>query len=210
MEVKLKDYNVVINVIKKPNKNIYFRIKDDLILSITCPLYMSKDSILKLIKENEDTLTVMYEKALKKYAKNKYFYYLGKPYQVIYDDIYTEPLFNEFSILIKNEDYLNKFYLEKCNEIFNEEIEKCKKCFYELPQFSLTIRKMKTRWGVCNVKTKRVTLNSELLKYDPYLIDYVIIHEFCHFFEQSHNKRFWTLVGAAYPKYKEARKALKD
>ena len=68
---------------------------------------------------------------------------------------------------------------------------------------------MLTRWGVCNPSKKTVTLNTELLKKDIDLLDYVIIHELCHFFEANHSKNFWYLVGLAYPNYKEARKRLK-
>ena len=69
---------------------------------------------------------------------------------------------------------------------------------------------MLTRWGVCNPSKKAVTLNTELLKKDINLLDYVIIHELCHFFEPNHSKKFWYLVGLAYPDYKNARKALKS
>ena len=67
---------------------------------------------------------------------------------------------------------------------------------------------MRTRWGVCNTRTNTITLNSELLKKEIELIDYVIIHEMCHFFEQNHSKQFWNLVSMACPDYKEKRKKL--
>ena len=79
--------------------------------------------------------------------------------------------------------------------------EKCKQ--------SLKFRKMRTRWGVCNTSKKQITLNTELLKKEIDLIDYVIIHELCHFYESNHSKNFWNLVGQAYPNYKEARKRLR-
>ena len=68
---------------------------------------------------------------------------------------------------------------------------------------------MRTRWGVCNTAKMTVTLNTELLKKDIELLDYVIVHELCHFFEENHSKNFWKLVGPAYPNYKEARKKLR-
>ena len=41
------------------------------------------------------------------------------------------------------------------------------------------------------------------------LLDYVIIHELCHFYEPNHSSRFWDHVSEYYPKYKEARKRLR-
>ena len=69
---------------------------------------------------------------------------------------------------------------------------------------------MKTRWGVCNRRDNVITLNTELLKKDIDLIDYVIIHELCHFYEANHSKKFWDLVSIYYPDYKNARKRLKE
>ena len=69
---------------------------------------------------------------------------------------------------------------------------------------------MKTRWGVNNVTKRIITLNSELLKKDVTLIDYVIIHELCHFYEANHSNRFWMQVEKRYPYYKLARKRLRE
>ena len=69
---------------------------------------------------------------------------------------------------------------------------------------------MKTRWGVCNVRDKIITLNTELLKRDIDLLDYVIIHEMCHFYEANHSVRFWQKVEKYYPNYKLARKRLRE
>lgn len=80
--------------------------------------------------------------------------------------------------------------------------------FEDLPEFTLRIRKMKTRWGVCNFTKKIITLNSELITKDISLIDYVIIHELCHFKHQNHSPLFWQEVEKYYPYYKKARKML--
>ena len=68
---------------------------------------------------------------------------------------------------------------------------------------------MKTRWGVCNRGNNTITLNTELLKKDIDLLDYVIIHELCHFYEPNHSANFWNWVAKYYPNYKEARKRLR-
>jgi len=54
-----------------------------------------------------------------------------------------------------------------------------------------------------------VTLNSSLIHKDVTLIDYVIIHELCHFKYMDHSSAFWKEVEKYYPYYKLARERLK-
>jgi hypothetical protein len=152
----------------------------------------------------------MYHHKIKELDSNAYFIYLGEKYIVIYDESVRQVSFRGSEIITKNDKMLDKFYLNKCFEIFQSRINDKKVLFSNLPGFVLRLRKMKTRWGVCNVKEKIITLNTELLKKDISLIDYVIIHEMCHFFHPNHSKDFWILVSKYYPYYKEARKMLKE
>lgn len=201
------EIEVIVN--RKNNKNIYFRIKEDLKLYVNAPIFLSSNSILKLIKENESALLKMYEKMESKTRDNDKFWYLGKKYYIEIKDDTPEITFTEKYVYTPSLPELDKFYQEKVVEIFTKEVDIAKKCFAHLPEFTLKFRKMHTRWGVCNITKKTVTLNTELLKKDIELLDYVIIHELCHFFEGNHSKKFWALVGAAYPNYKEARKKLR-
>jgi predicted metal-dependent hydrolase len=69
-------------------------------------------------------------------------------------------------------------------------------------------RKMKTRWGVCNIKTGVITINSELNKYPKVCLEYVIVHELSHLVHSAHNKNFWNLVEKHLPNYKQRIKLL--
>ena len=69
---------------------------------------------------------------------------------------------------------------------------------------------MSTRWGVCNKKNKTITLNLELIKKDIKYLDYVIVHELCHFIHFDHSKEFWNLVSKYCPNYKQLRKEMRD
>lgn len=210
MVLSLGDENVEIVIIRKNNKNIYFRFKDDLKLYITCNIFVTKKEIEKLIKKNEEKLLEMYYLKVKENNANSFFNYLGKKYIKVEDANIKNIFFDGEYIYYPNSKKLDKFYKEECVRIFNEEVKRCMSCFKDLPKFSLKFRNMKTRWGVCNRKANIVTLNTELLKKDIDLIDYVIIHELCHFYEGNHSGRFWTLVSNYYPNYKEARKRLKE
>ena len=96
-------------------------------------------------------------------------------------------------------------------KIFKERLDIWYNTFEEnIPYPNLRIRKMTTRWGVCNKKTNTVTLNSELMKYSLDKLDYVIIHELAHFVHFNHSKNFWLLVSKYCKNYKEIRKELRD
>ncbi len=77
-----------------------------------------------------------------------------------------------------------------------------------LPQpESVGTRKMKRRWGTCH-SNGTIMLNRELIKRDPVLIDYVIIHELCHLVHHNHSRDFYRLLGSLMPGYRELRQRL--
>lgn len=210
MFVSLGDNQIEVIIIYKHNKNIYFRFQNDLKLYVTCSRLVSKKEIVKLIEKNENKLLKMYNMQIKQNESDNFFNYLGKKYIKVLDPNLKKVFIDEEYIYYPNDKSLNKFYKDECLNVFTIETDKCAKLFENLPKFSLKLRCMKTRWGVCNRRDNIITLNTKLLKKEPDLIDYVIIHELCHFYEANHSSRFWALVEKYYPKYKEARKRLKE
>ena len=202
------EYEVVI--IKKNNKNTYIRIKDDLKIYVTTNYFVSNSSIMKLLDDNYDYLKKTMDKQRQKQIKNNQFYYLGEVYDIImYDTKKVEILDNR--IYVKDEVLLNKWLKKEIKRLFSERLSVLYNMFEEdIPYPNLRIRKMTTRWGVCNKKNNTVTLNSELIKYSVDKLDYVIIHELSHFIHFNHSKEFWNLVSKYCPKYKEIRKELRD
>lgn len=209
MKFKLNDYIIDYKVIRKDNKNLYFRFDENCVLVITAPRFISLDEVKNLITKNSSAILKMYEETLQKKERDSLFWYLGNSYEVTFDNRVTDIEILDNTITCHDETALDKFYQDECLRVFEEEIEICKKCFKNLPEFSLKIRKMRTRWGVCNTRRHIITLNSELLKKDVSLIDYVIVHEMAHFYEGNHGKHFWEIVSMVIPDYKERRKKLK-
>jgi predicted metal-dependent hydrolase len=56
------------------------------------------------------------------------------------------------------------------------------------------IKKMKTKWGACNIKARRIWLNLELAKKPVLCLEYIVIHELIHLLERHHNDRFMALM----------------
>ena len=72
----------------------------------------------------------------------------------------------------------------------------------------LRIRKMKTRWGSCNAKARRIWLNLELAKKPAACLEYILVHEMVHLLERRHNERFRELMDAAMPQWRLCREQL--
>ena len=177
---------------------------------ITYPQKLREKELEKIINQNIRAIKKMYNKYQKQIYNNLTFSYLGKKYTIIYDNSINEPIIEDEYIIFKDEKMKDKFINNQTINIFSKRLEEISKNFDYLPLYKLKIRKMKTRWGVCNRSNNTITLNSELLKKDITLLDYVIVHELCHFKEANHSAKFWLEVSKHYPNYKEARKRLRS
>lgn len=197
-----------VQVIRKNNKNAYIRIKDDMVV-VTVPFYYTDKLVEKLIDENSKSIDRMFNSYEKKKTFDEDCWMLGKKYYIIKTPLYDFEIVND-KIYVKDLKKLDKYLKTKREEIFSDRLDYWYNIFEEeIPYPNLRIRKMTTRWGVCNRKLKVVTLNSDLLKYDIEKLDYVIIHELSHFIHFNHSAKFWTLVSKYCPNYKNIRKELR-
>ncbi|BEU88339.1 SprT family zinc-dependent metalloprotease [Selenomonas sp. TAMA-11512] len=69
-------------------------------------------------------------------------------------------------------------------------------------------RRMKTKWGVCNITKKRIWLNSELAKRSVDCLEYVLFHELTHLHERLHNVYFHALMDAFCPDWRQRKERL--
>ena len=208
MVFEYNDKSYSIEIIRKNNKNIYIRVKNNKII-VTCSYFTTNKQIDKLIKDNYDSIVKMIDRDEQRIEKESKFYLFGNVYDIVYG--FNELEINNNKIYVSNEKELNKYLNNKINEVFSERLNYWYNIFEEkIPVPNLKIRKMTSRWGVCNLKNKNITLNYNLYKYDISCLDYVIIHELSHFIHPNHSKDFWNLVSKYCSNYKELRKKLKD
>ena len=73
----------------------------------------------------------------------------------------------------------------------------------------IQMRNQKTRWGSAS-SSGTLSFNWRLILAHPDIVDYVVVHELCHFIQPNHSRAYWQLVESILPDYKERRQALKD
>ena len=175
MQIEIDGKIYEIDIVRKSNRNTYIRIKNGKIL-VTTNYLTSNKSIIKLINDNSKKLVKMIDSDNKKSAKQDNFYYFGLVYDVIYG--FNDIDISDNKIYAPNKTKLDKYFSNEIKRIFQEKLDYWYGIFEEkIPRPILRIRKMTSRWGVCNIKSHVVTLNSELSKYDITCLDYVVVHE---------------------------------
>jgi predicted metal-dependent hydrolase len=70
------------------------------------------------------------------------------------------------------------------------------------------IKRMKTKWGSCNIAERRIWLNLELAKKSPPCLEYILVHELLHLLERHHNDRFAALLERHMPTWRSCRDEL--
>ena len=209
LNIDNKPYEVVI--IRKDNKNTYIRVKEDLKIYVTTNIRTKDKDIEKLLKQNYSSIVSMLEKAVRKNERNEKSMILGREVNVISFSLQDKPELYNNKFYVKDRDKLDKYIKEYAEIIFKERLDKIYDSFNEkIPYPRVRIRKMTTRWGVCNRKDKIITLNIELIRMDIKYLDYVIVHELSHFIHFDHSKEFWNLVSKYSPNYKELRKEMRE
>lgn len=73
----------------------------------------------------------------------------------------------------------------------------------------LVYRDMTSRWGSCQPSTGRVCINVRLAAWPPRCLEYVVVHELCHFLEPSHGLRFKSLMDRFLPDWRERKDLLR-
>ena len=72
------------------------------------------------------------------------------------------------------------------------------------------VRNMKSRWGSCNVVTRKINLSLWLAAHKPDALEYVISHELTHLWVRGHGAPFNALMDIYYPRWREVRSELKE
>lgn len=173
-----------IQVTRKNIKNMYLRVKDaNGTISISAPYDMSNERIEAFVKSREDWI----ENALERLRQ------LEKQRQ-------------ETPVMVP---FMERKLRQELRKQLEQLVGKWEPVM-GVKASGFTIKKMKTRWGSCNVKTHHLNFNLALALEEKKCVEYVVVHELTHLLEPSHNARFWQLMEYYLPGSRQLRKQLSD
>lgn len=72
----------------------------------------------------------------------------------------------------------------------------------------ITLRVMTSRWGSCTPRTGRIRLNLQLGLMAPRFLEYVLVHEMTHLWENGHGEGFQRRISAYLPQWRQLRREI--
>lgn len=218
----VKDFIILgnehIEVTYKPMKSI--RLKFDQKLGefkVSAPLFLSKNQVFEFLESKQDWILKnrkLYnqrpQRILHCFKTGELHWFLGKQYDLEIREVkgnYGGSIVNHSTLVLlvpigssleERKAILVDFYRQNMKVILPQIISKWEGVI-GVKSSGFLVRKMKTRWGTCNISSKRITLNLELIKHPQINLEHVVVHELVHLLERGHTKRFYGFLDQFQP-----------
>ncbi|MEO1669178.1 MAG: SprT family zinc-dependent metalloprotease [Cyanobacteria bacterium J06631_2] len=222
----MKIADLEVEVVRKNIKNLYIRVyPPNGLVRVVCPQKLDDETIRQFvsaktswINQKRNKLQAQPPKSPRRYVTGESCYFKGDRYllNVIYHraapKVIVEPkrlnLYVRYgSIEEQRQQALTSWYRQQLKSELPSLIAKWESVIgVKINDWG--VKKMKTRWGTCNTRAKRIWLNLELVKKPQHCLEYVIVHELVHLLERQHNERFWGYVSQFMPQWEEYQKEL--
>jgi len=216
--VKYGSHQIEFQLKYSNRKTLGITVKPDLTVNVSAPrtasLQTVKEKILKkaswIIKHQNYFKSFHPLTPQRRYVNGESHLYLGRHYRLkikkslrsevkIISGFMNVGLNNHFD---KNavQKTIETWYEERAEIIFNKILLDLHPVLERnhIPLKPLSIRLMKSRWGSCTA-SKRIIINTSLIKAPKKCIEYVIIHEMCHLKHPNHGKSFYSLQSKLMP-----------
>jgi predicted metal-dependent hydrolase len=196
-------------------------------VTISAPVHMNNEllkvyaiSRISWIRKQQKQLQNQAREFQKDYVNRETHYFKGKRYLLQIEHTtgksYAEIKHKKLICYIKpNKEKADKektiatFYRTYLNQTIPALIEKWETVL-KVKVAQYCIKKMRTKWGTCNISAKRIWINIELAKKPIHCLEYIIVHEMVHLLERKHNDRFVAHLNKHLPNWKQIKQALNE
>jgi predicted metal-dependent hydrolase len=215
---------------RKNVKNINLRIRSDCTVAVSANNAVPTSVIEEFLRKKTNYILTAIDtyRERAKYALTEHNYmagesfrYLGKELRlkliqgknsVTSDGVYLYLTVPDVQNAGNKEMQITRWYDQQCRVLFLELIDELYPVFrkYGVPSPALALRNMTSRWGSCQPKRRMITLNKILIEAPRNCIEYVVMHEFIHFLHPNHSKKFYDLLSALVPDWRERKNTLEN
>jgi predicted metal-dependent hydrolase len=226
MVTELRLGNITVDVVQKDIKNVHLSVHPPTgRVRISAPARMSLDRIrlfaiskLDWIKKQQEKLRKQERETPREYLDRESHYLWGRRYLLTIIEIDEAPSveLKHGKVLLrvrpgssreKKEAIVAEWYREQLKLVLPPLISKWEGQIGVKVE-RVFVRKMKTRWGSCNPRSRSIRVNTELAKKPPECLEYIVVHEMLHLIESRHNNGFIALLERFIPRWKSYRDQL--
>ena len=218
---QIKVGGLTVDVVRKDIKNLHLAVYPPLgRVRVAAPLLVSDEAVrlaviskLSWIKKQKSRFTNQSRQSVREYVSGESHYFQGSRYRlnVIYQSGAARVAIRNKSALDlfvrvggdreQREKVLLEWYRLKLKELIPSLVAHWEPII-GVQVADWQVKKMKTKWGTCNIAAGRIWLNLELAKKSVQCLEYIIVHEMVHLLERHHNDRFTELMTKFMPQWK--------
>lgn len=218
--------DIKIELIQKGIKNVHLSIlPPNGKVRIAAPAHLSEETIrlyaiskLSWIKKQQHKIRSQERESKREFINKETHYFQGRKYllRVIEANeparVFLNKKFLELHVRPKTDTarrqaLLNSWYRDQLKDLVAGYITKWEQIIpVKVRDFG--IRRMKTKWGTCNIEAGRIWINLELAKKPLQCLEYIVVHEMIHLLERKHNERFLAYQTRYMPRWKSYREEL--
>jgi len=223
--VDIDGVKIYYNLTRKKMKNIRIRVTNPEFVEVSCPYYVKTEDVERFIRQQKDFIIKSMETMSEREEKNVeglnikdgetvYVFGKQKKLNVQRRDGFLGVFADDANVYIyegENTNARQLYMLWRKEELERTIKQLCKeigpKMAAPVPE-KTEFGDYTSFWGENVKKTKTLKFSYRLFEHDLEDIEYVVVHEFAHFFEMNHSPAFWAIVAKYIPDYKARRKRL--
>jgi predicted metal-dependent hydrolase len=219
--------SMLVDVVRKDIKNLHLAVYPPAgRVRIATPLRVNDESIrlfviskLAWIRKHQTKFRNQQRQSIREYAYRESHYFQGDRYLlnvikhdappkvILRNKAYIDLYVRKGSSQQQRQKVMTEWYRERLKEQIPPLIEKWQDII-SVQVNEWGIKQMKTRWGTCNIKARRVWLNLELAKKPKHCLEYILVHEMVHLLERHHNDRFIAYLNELMPQWRSYKEEL--
>jgi len=218
---------LVVDVVRKDIKNLHLAVyPPNGRVRVSAPLRVDDEAVrlavisrMAWIKRHQAKFEGQERRSAREYVSGESHYFQGRRYllNVVYHDAPPKVIIRNKTTLdllvrtgsdtAKRERVLVAWYRKQLKEMIPPLIAKWG-AIMGVQVAEWGVKRMKTRWGSCNIEAHRIWVNLALIKKPVHCLEYIIVHEMAHLLERLHNDRFTEHMDRFMPQWRFFREEL--
>ena len=206
-QLVIDDQTIHYQLERKSVKNLNLRIRNDGSVYVSADDLVPIEEIDSFVRSKSSFITnaikrfnelAEYKPQPKKYVSGETFYIQGRSLRLQVSQAKKDSISSDginIYLEVKNPEdterkkrIVDRYMNKQCKIVFSEIVDEI--------------------FPICLAKKGIITLNKQLLEAPRNCIEYVVMHEFCHFIHPNHSKHFYDFLTILMPDWKERKKLL--